>query len=330
MDTELEQLAEAARSLAVAAAHGDELATRAERPQDRLGRGRFNVSVLGEFKRGKSTLVNAPLGLELMPTGVLPLTAVATEVAYGPPGATDVHLDGVSEEVDLAHLADYVTEAGNPGNGRQVSRAEVRAPAELLRPGVVLVDTPGIGSVFCHDEAAARPLLDADGAILALSADAPLSEEERKLLGALSERGAPTSFVLNRADHLSQAELDEVSRFVSGALAAEPGREERPWRVSAPAALGARLVGDVTDEDEGGEFAAWARSSPSSALPPARNSIAYLAEQGSRASAGPLTQSGGTIARRVSRAPSRHPAPSDWAPALGIPRCENCSSDITI
>jgi Dynamin family len=261
VDTELDQLAKAARDLAAAAATDrQELSTRAERLADRVGRGRFHVSVLGEFKRGKSTLVNALLGLDLMPTGVLPLTAVATEVGYGPQGATVVHADGTTQEIDLGRLADYVTEAGNPGNKRQVSRVEARAPAELLRPGVVLVDTPGIGSVFRHDEAAGRALLEADGAILVLSADAPLSEEERKLLTALSERRAPTFFVLNRTDHLSPAELDEVTRFVSDALAAQLGRNEKLWRVSARAALGARLVGEAPDANEGGEFVDFSRA----------------------------------------------------------------------
>ncbi len=260
MDTELEQLAEAARDLAVAARDREELSARAERLADRVARGRFNVSVLGEFKRGKSTLVNALLGLDLMPTGVLPLTAVATEVVYGPPGATVVHVDGSTEEIDLSRLSDYVTEAGNPANERQVRRVEARVPADLLRPGIVLVDTPGIGSVFRHDEAAARALLEADGAILVLSADAPLSEEERKLLVALSDRRSPTFFVLNRADHLSQAELDNVTLFVSDALAAELGRKERLWRVSARAALGARIVGEEPNYAEGLEFAAFSEA----------------------------------------------------------------------
>ena len=260
MENELEQLAKAARDLAAATRDREDLSARAERLADRLARGRFNVSVLGEFKRGKSTLVNALLGLDLMPTGVLPLTAVATEVVYGPPGATVLHMDGSTEEVDLGQLSDYVTEAGNPANERQVRRVEARVLADLLRPGIVLVDTPGIGSVFRHDEAAARALLEADGAILVLSADAPLSEEERRLLTALSERRSPTFFVLNRADHLNPAELDEVTRFISDALAAELGRKERLWRVSARAALGARLVGEEPNSAEGCEFAAFSQA----------------------------------------------------------------------
>ena len=258
MESELDELARAADELASAATSSDELKARARRLADRLARRRFNVSVLGEFKRGKSTLINALLGAELMPAGVLPLTAVATEVSYGEPGATVVRLDGTTEDINLADLADYVTEARNPANVRQVARVEARTPAELLRPGVVLVDTPGIGSVFRHnDEAATRALLEADGAVLLLSADAPLSEAERQLLANLSERQAPTFFVLNRADHLSPAERDEVSRFVTEAVAGELGHKERLWCVSARAALSARLAGEEPKEREAGDFLAF-------------------------------------------------------------------------
>jgi ribosome biogenesis GTPase A len=144
MANELEQLAGAAQQLVAAAGPTRrEVAGRAARLADRLAQGRFHVSVLGEFKRGKSTVVNALLGRDLLPTGVLPLTAVATEVAFGESGASLVHLDGTRCEVTVDELADFVTEARNPGNERQVARVEVRVPAELLRPGVVLVDTPG-------------------------------------------------------------------------------------------------------------------------------------------------------------------------------------------
>ncbi|MGH9105262.1 MAG: dynamin family protein [Acidimicrobiales bacterium] len=254
MESELDELARAATDLARATAARQEMSERAGRLAERLARRRFNVSVLGEFKRGKSTLINALLGRDLMPTGVLPLTAVATEVAYGPEGATVVHTDGSTEEIGLADLADYVTEAANPANERQVARVEARAPVELLRPGVVLVDTPGIGSVFRHDEVAARAFLEADGAILVLSADAPLSEEERKLLSALSERQAPTFFVLNRVDHLSPAERAEVSRFVTDTVAAELGHAERLWAVSARAALAGRSSGAAPEESGAAGF----------------------------------------------------------------------------
>jgi GTP-binding protein EngB required for normal cell division len=257
MGTELEELADAAGRLAIAAKSRPELSERAGRLGERLRAGHFYIAVLGEFKRGKSTLVNALLGTDLLPTGVLPLTAVATEVSYGSPGATIVSLDGHHEEVELDRLSDYVTEAKNPSNERQVARAEVRVPAELLRPGAVLVDTPGTGSVFGHDEAAQRALLEADGAVVVFSADAPLSKQERELVNTLSARQGPTFFVLNRTDHLGPGELAEVTRFIEDALKQELGHKERIWRLSARAALTALLAGESPRESDAGEFSAF-------------------------------------------------------------------------
>ena len=260
MGTELEELAGAAGQLAVAAVSRPELAGRAARLEARLRAGGFYIAVLGEFKRGKSTLVNALLGAELLPTGALPLTAAATEVSYGAPAAAVVFLDGHKEEIAVDELVDYVTEAKNPYNERKVARAEVWFPADLLRPGAVLVDTPGTGSVFGHDEAAARALLEADGAVVVFSADAPLSKQERQLVSTLSARKGPTFFVLNRIDHLGPAELAEVTRFIESALEEELGYKARLWRVSARGALAARLAGEEPGESDAGEFPAFYRA----------------------------------------------------------------------
>lgn len=257
MDDETADLATVAGKLAQAAGDQDELAQRALQVAEHLSRGRFHVSVLGEFKRGKSTLVNALIGRELAPMGVVPLTAVATEISDGAPGASVVGLDGERREIPPADVADYVTETGNPGNRLGVARVEARAPIELLRPGVVLVDTPGLGSVLRHDDEAMRALLDADGAILVLSADAPLSQQERTLLARLAERRAPTFVVLNRADHLSEDERCEVGTFVANTVAEELGGGQRVWCVSARAALDGRLGRATSNGQDGLEFDAF-------------------------------------------------------------------------
>ena len=49
----------------------------------RLAEDRFNLAFLGQFSRGKSSLMNALLGSEKLPTGLLPITSVITTVAYG-------------------------------------------------------------------------------------------------------------------------------------------------------------------------------------------------------------------------------------------------------
>src|SRR5579885_2959802 len=84
----------------------------------RLAEDRFNLAVVGQFSRGKSSLMNALLGAEKLPTGVLPLTSVITTVAYGETERVLVQREGwnFSQEVRLDELAEYVTQRGNPGN----------------------------------------------------------------------------------------------------------------------------------------------------------------------------------------------------------------------
>jgi ribosome biogenesis GTPase A len=142
---------------------GQERALRAAR--DRVAEDRFNLVVLGEFKRGKSTLINALLQRDLLPVGVVPLTSVVTVI--GAPRGSDApgeHLvvrfaDGRERERPLEELERYVTEARNPGNRLGVERAHIELDHELLRAGLELVDTPGIGSIHGHNTDVARGFL---------------------------------------------------------------------------------------------------------------------------------------------------------------------------
>ncbi len=245
--SELQSLRRCAEELAKAAA-GRREAERAGRLAARLQSGRFLLAVVGEFNRGKSTLVNALVGEAVLPTGVLPLTAVATELAFGEPSTKVVFLDGRAEETTRDRLAQFVTESGNPKNRLGVARVQLSGEWPLLRSGAVLVDTPGLASLYDHNSAAGRKaLLDADGAIVVLSADDPMSAEERRLLRLLGERRSPTFLVLGKADHLSPEELEAVRRFVIDAIG-EPFRG--PNRVFA---VDARSAG--RDRAAGIEFA---------------------------------------------------------------------------
>jgi len=257
--SELDALRERAEELATEAVGRSE-GERAVRLLERLDEGQFLVAVVGEFKRGKSTLVNALLGAEVVPSGVLPLTAVPTEIRYGEPAITVTFQNGDTRRIDTSRLAEYVTEAANPENLRGVTRVEVARLSPLLAHGVVLVDTPGIGSVHLHNTAAGHAaLLDADGAVMVLSADTPLSDQERALVAQLAERRAPTFFVLNKADHLSSAELAEVTAFVGQVLAEQFGEEVSIYAVDARSALVVRCSGADHVGEVGVDFDAFAR-----------------------------------------------------------------------
>ncbi len=247
---ELKALRDLAAEIGSVAGARPQLAARSARLAKRIAAGRFHVVVLGEFNRGKSTLVNALLAAEALPIGVVPLTAVATEVVYGEPGATVTVTDGQCFEIGLDDLATYVTEAGNPANQRGVERVEVRWPAPLLSTGLVLVDTPGLGSVHSHNTEVGRAaLLEADGAVLVLSADEPLSEQERDLLALLAERHTRTFVVVNKADHLDPHERDQVMAFLGAQTREVLGPQPELSFVAARPALTALTHGGSPGDD---------------------------------------------------------------------------------
>lgn len=206
----------------------DELAalgTEADREQieslrERLAAARLRVLVAGEAKRGKSTLINALLGREVLPVGVTPLTSVATAVRFGDDPRVQVRfVDGHEEKQPLAALWDLVTERGNPGNRRRVADVTVYLDAPLLAHGVELVDTPGTGSVFERDTATALAALETmDAAVFVLAADPPVSAAERALYAKVSGLSVTAFTLLNKADYLDEAALAEATDFTRQVL----------------------------------------------------------------------------------------------------------------
>jgi len=112
----------------------------------------FNLVILGQFKRGKSTFINVLLGENILPTAIVPLTSVVTILRYCPELKIDVrYLDDHRESVNLADLTAYITERGNPQNKKGVKEVIVFYPSEYLKGGVRIIDTPGVGSVYRHN-----------------------------------------------------------------------------------------------------------------------------------------------------------------------------------
>jgi GTP-binding protein EngB required for normal cell division len=180
----------------------------------------LDVAVLGQFKSGKSSLLNAVLGETVFPVGVVPVTAVITRVAAGTERALRVtYQDGSTEDPDPERLAEFVTEAGNPGNRRHVAAADVFTPAMRDWPGLRLVDTPGLGSVFVHNTEATRAWMPNVGvALVAVSADRPLSDEDRRLVDEARQTAPRVVVLLTKVDLLTEVERDEVIAFLDGAL----------------------------------------------------------------------------------------------------------------
>lgn len=208
----------------------------------RLEEDRLRILVAGEAKRGKSTLLNALLGRDLLPVGVLPLTAVPTTLTYGPDDRVEVHyLDGHGERFDVAALADLVTEDRNPDNIRGIADVTVYIAHPLLGRGIDLVDTPGVGSIHEHNTALAQQALrEMDVAVFVTSADPPVSASERAVLTDVRALAVRVMVVLAKADQLDVEERDVVRDFVSRVASDVLGDPITPYVLSARQAIRAR------------------------------------------------------------------------------------------
>lgn len=114
----------------------------------RLEDNNFEVALFGRVSSGKSSLLNRLLGFDLLPVGINPITAVPTRLQYGPAIRAIVSFGtGTSREVTIQEFAELVSERENAGNQKNVTRATIEIPSNRLSEGIVLVDTPGLGSL---------------------------------------------------------------------------------------------------------------------------------------------------------------------------------------
>lgn len=202
----------------------------------RLVDGRFHLAVLGQFKRGKSTLLNALISEPILPVSVIPLTAVPTFIQFGAEPMIRVHYGrnrdveeygGASTGDRTAFLVEYVTEDGNPKNRLGVTHVEVVLPVQILSKGVVLIDTPGIGSTHRHNtQVALNFLQQCDAALFLISADPPITEVELEFLRQVRQKVPRLFFVLNKVDYLNADECDQALSFFRKILTEHLGVNE--------------------------------------------------------------------------------------------------------
>ena len=222
----------------------------------RLAEDRFNLLVVGRFSRGKSTLMNAILGGDLLPTGIVPLTSVITTVRYGSRQQVVLNFNdgGLRREVPLSQLANYVTQQSNPGNVKNVAYAEIELPVEVLRRGFFFVDSPGLGSSIAENtQTTERFLPQADAFVLVTSYESPLSEEEDRILHRIRLTNKRLFVVVNKQDTVSVEERREALAFVAERLDRFSFSETpRVFSLSARQGLHAKQSGDRDLLDESG------------------------------------------------------------------------------
>ncbi|MGY1640632.1 dynamin family protein [Geodermatophilus sp. SYSU D00703] len=240
---------DSARRLALERNRPD-LADRLAATRERLAGRILPVVVVGEFKHGKSTLVNALLRRAVCPVDADLVTAVPTLVRHGesasataifdPPASGEEVGPPRTEPLPLAHLPAVVSEFGRGRGAERPTSVEVRLPHPLLRSGLALVDTPGVGGLdSAHGVLTLNSLAGAAGALFVTDASTELTAPEVDFLRLVLERCPDTACVVTKIDlypqwrqiveldraHLAREGLDLPVLGVSSFLRLQPEQD---------------------------------------------------------------------------------------------------------
>ncbi len=203
------------------------------------------VAIVGEFNAGKSTFINALIGAEIAPTGVLPTTATLHHLRYAPdPIARVVFEPGHTPPERIVQVTELRATlkaiADDP-----IRRVEILVPIPSLTR-VEILDTPGFNAPDARHAAAARGAFEeADAVIWLLDAGQALKQTERVILDEAKAAGIPVQMLVNKADRFGEADLAKVMTMVLESMK-EIGLES--WTPPLPLSARLALAGKLGDE----------------------------------------------------------------------------------
>ncbi|MGH3759467.1 dynamin family protein [Actinophytocola sp.] len=240
-----------------------DLEERLRRTGYRLRTGRVRVLVVGEFKQGKSMLVNGLVRAPVCPVFDDVATSVPTVVRYAEqPSAALVRVlepaeDGDPErakvervELPIEELGHHIAETGNPGNREGWREAEIGLPRALLAGGLEIVDTPGVGGLnSVHGAATLAELPAADAVLFVSDASQEYTAPELEFLRQATKMCPNVLCVLSKVD--LYPEWERIAELDRGHLAAEKIHADL-LVVSSALRVHAIRNGDETADEESG------------------------------------------------------------------------------
>jgi GTPase SAR1 family protein len=216
------------------------------------------VYVVGEFKQGKSSLINALLTAPVCPVDDDIATAVPTEVQFAQQPAASAHYESTDdwsgprvETIPVSNISAYVSDAGNPGNEKRLRSVTVGINHQMLSGGLVLVDTPGVGGLgSVYNAVTVRSLPQAHAVLFVSDASQELTGPELKFLRIAEELCPVIYLVMTKIDLYPQ--WREILQLDVQHLRESGSRAVRPLPVSSMLRSQAAQWGDQQLNDESG------------------------------------------------------------------------------
>ncbi|MBW4646536.1 MAG: dynamin family protein [Goleter apudmare HA4340-LM2] len=180
----------------------------------------FSIAVVGEFKRGKSTFINAILGEKILPADVLPTTATLNRVTYGSePFVKIIFEDDEEREIEINRLVSFVTKLTPECEAvaTTVKEAVIYYPVKYCRDHVEIIDTPGLSDDEKMSAVTLAVLEQVEAVIMVTSALAPFAESEGNFIceKLLTNSLGRIIFVVNGIDHFQRSQdVEKVVKAV--------------------------------------------------------------------------------------------------------------------
>ena len=194
----------------------EETAKQLEASREKLERRKFAVGILGEFKRGKSTVINSLLEKEIMPADILPTSATMNRVTYDMTPHVMLQMrDGSEMEIGIDQLPDYVTKLDEEKEAQaaKVEEAVVYYPCKFCQNGVDIVDTPGLNDDERMSRVTEEIIPKLDVVIMVLVPDNPfsMSEADFVLNKLMTSDLGRLLFLVNKIDTVRPASRREAA-----------------------------------------------------------------------------------------------------------------------
>jgi len=181
--------------------------------QNKVNNADIIVPFLGTQGAGKSTLINALLGEDILPNEADETTCIPVEVRYGENTSVEVFFkDGQQKEIgtDQKSIAEYVDNSFNPGNEKGVDRIIIKKALNILKGGLILVDLPGVGSLtHANEETTTKYIQSLSAAVFLFSTTPPILKKEAAFIKNIWRGVNNAYFVQNVWDDNSESEVEE-------------------------------------------------------------------------------------------------------------------------